>query len=478
MKVVTQLKDGDIKWSVLDKSKRKEVFRELKKAFSSIVDFYREFLCPPKKYLEPAPFHWLINDILIYGKENFAIESFRESGKTSLSVIAYPIWLLTTRTEDFYLVIIKENIDHAESKLREIKALVSEHDILKYVIKEVRDDRAGSWEFKNVHNALIRIEVYGKGSSIRGLLWRGRRPDLIILDDVQSVKDLESDRLLEKSWDWFLSDIRFLSKEARIFIIGNNLGEKCIIERLMKSAKEFNFRTLRIPAMVEKDGKLYATWKEKIDVPELLKEREAYIKEHKLDIWVRERMCQVGASESKPFNADMIMRYDRIPPLHNKNVFISVDLATTEEKDSNYTGIVVIAVSKDNVWWILDVKYGKWNINKAIDVIFDMVKKWNPLALGIEKGMLTNVVKPILQREMQERNMFFRVHPVQYKKKSKKTRIEGLTARYKEGRVYHPPYHLCPAIIELERELLSFPFGQYDDVIDALANFEFFAYPP
>lgn len=44
---------------------------------------------------------------------------------------------------------------------------------------------------------------------------------------------MTSDSVLEKDYNWFLSDIVFLGKKSRIFMIGNNLGESCLIERVI-----------------------------------------------------------------------------------------------------------------------------------------------------------------------------------------------------------------------------------------------------
>ena len=36
----------------------------------------------------------------------------------------------------------------------------------------------------------------------------------------------------ESDWEWFLTDIIFLGRNSRIFMIGNNLGDRCIVETI------------------------------------------------------------------------------------------------------------------------------------------------------------------------------------------------------------------------------------------------------
>jgi predicted phage terminase large subunit-like protein len=51
--------------------------------------------------------------------------------------------------------------------------------------------------------------------------------------------------------------------------------------------------------------------------------------------------------------------------------------------------------------------------------------------------------------------------------RSKVERIEGLVPRYANGSIYHLEH--CPFREALEDELLRFPRGRHDDIIDALA---------
>jgi len=59
---------------------------------------------------------------------------------------------------------------------------------------------------------------------------------------------------------------------------------------------------------------------------------------------------------------------------------------------------------------------------------------------------------------------------------SKEERIRGLAPFYESGHIYH--IQECPQIEELEIELLQFPSGRHDDIIDDLANVLLIASPP
>ena len=450
----------------------------LKKAKSSLVAFYRAFLADDKTYVKPANFHFRISDILLYEKENFAIEAFRESGKSEYVLKAYPLYrLLFPSPEALYIVLILRNQRNASKKLKEIMALHSAIPIFKVNTKKVLEESAEAYEVElaDWEGCRVRIEAYGKGTTLRGINWNGRRPDIVILDDIQDFEDAQSEAILEKDWEWFLSDVKPLGKSTRIFIIGNNLGEKCIIERIFEHAKEFGFQTMRIPA-IDDFGR--PTWPEKFSLEYLEKEKEAYRKAGKLEIWYRERLCQAISSETQVFKRDYFNYFSptRIQKLAQElPVFIAVDLAISQKESSDYTAMPVVAVDGDNRWYVLDCPYGRWTPSDAIEKLFWLVKKYRPLKVGVEKVAYQSAFEHFLQKEMIRRNFFFQVEELKANR-HKELRIKALEPRFKAGLIYFPD--TADWLSEMETELLTFPKGKHDDLIDALAYIEQIAEPP
>lgn len=118
-----------------------------------------------------------------------------------------------------------------------------QHNLVK--INE-ENNKVFSVDVKNERGQIlnVRIEAYGKGTGIRGLNNQDRRPKVIILDDIQDKDDARSETITATDWDWFLSDIIFLGENTRIFFIGNNLGDRCCIEKCINNAKELHFKVI------------------------------------------------------------------------------------------------------------------------------------------------------------------------------------------------------------------------------------------
>jgi predicted phage terminase large subunit-like protein len=286
----------------------------------------------------------------------------------------------------------------------------------------------------------VLIEVYGKGASIRGLNNKDVRPSLILIDDVQDSADLLSEVVPEQDWDWFLSDVMFLAQSARIFMIGNNLGEKCIIERVARNAESMGFKFKRIPCADPEFT--VSTWPEKQSIDEIKKERADYEAIGKLDVWLREKMCMATSEETRLFKDEMYRHYpsslkDRIA--REGEVLAALDPASSARHDSCFRAIVVGALMPDGHWYVLSTLYGRWDSIQLLDKIFEAVRKWGIREFGIEKGQYQQILEPILYREMTLRRCRFNITPLEHGKiGSKLERIKMLQPYFKSGAVWFP----------------------------------------
>lgn len=463
----------------VDFNKLQELYIDvLRRAKSSLPAFYLAFLADAERWVKPAKFHYQISEILLNSKKNFAIEAFRESGKSEYVCKAYPLYrLMFPHPESLYIVLILRNQRNATKKLREIAAIHQSEPLFKINTGKVVEQSAEAYEveLRDWEGCRVRIEAYGKGATLRGINWNGRRPDIVIMDDVQDFEDAQSPAILEKDWEWFLSDVKPLGKSTRIFMIGNNLGERCLIERVFEHAQELEFETLRIPAI---DDNGQPTWPEKFDLEFLEQEKEAYRKAGKLELWYRERLCKSIASETQTFKREYFRYYsplekDRL--IRTCNVYAAVDLAISQKETADYSAIAVVAVSATNKWYVLDILYGRWSPSETIDKIFWVVERYKPLKVGIEQVQYQAALSHFLEKEMVRRNKFFSIEELKASKQ-KELRIKTLEPRFKAGLVYFPD--MADWLGELETELLTFPRGKHDDLIDALAYIEQIAEPP
>ncbi|MBQ9566199.1 MAG: phage terminase large subunit [Synergistaceae bacterium] len=441
------------------------------RALNSLVAF-REAFMPAPDDVRPARFHEEWSEILLRGKGHFAIEAFRESAKTQIVIRANLLHALTfPQPGREYLVIICATQRTASKKLSEVSREFQANPELRGLIAKVREDSGLALEVGYRTGETVRIEAYGKGAAVRGLSWGAKRPDLVIIDDPQDAEDARSETVTDTDWDWFLSDVLFLGRDTRIFLIGNNLGERCVIERVINAASDFGFTARRIPILDEKGD---SAWPEKWPAEKIRAERDVFARQGKTDIWFREKMCRAVSPESQKFKREYFRYYDTVNT-SGMSVYTTVDLAVSQKPHADYSAIVTVGVNSENHWFVLDVEYGRYDPSTTMDAVFSAYEKWRPLTVGIETVAYQAALKHFLEREMPKRNLFFRITELRAERK-KELRIDAMQPRFAVGSVW---FRRGAAWLDkLEGELLAYPHGAHDDVIDALAYMEQIAAVP
>jgi len=477
----------------VEQSLEQDLCERIKASSKNLVAFRHIMLINSDDNVAPADFHYDWSDILLEKMDNFGVEGFRESAKGQIVLRAFPLYALRfpSKKRD-YIVIIKQNKDLASAKLLEIENEYLTNPALNSNLVEVRQKSASvfSVDVRDKHDKVfnVRFEVYGKGSSIRGLANVDRRPKIVLIDDPQDTEDSKSDTVLDNDWKWFLSDVKFLGQYSRIFLIGNNLGEKCIVERVIANAETLNFRTRKV-AILNANGE--SSWPEKYDIKMIEKEKKAFRDLGQIDVWMRERMCEATSPETRIFDLLDIIRYAPVymeTIISDCNIFVTVDPASSPDKTACYRAMVVNCVTKDNRWIIVDVPFGRWKADEFIDKMFEVVTQWTPFLGGrrripmcIEKGHFKQILEPFIYKEMQRRNIFFDIKEVEHAKVGNKLeRVKMLSPIFKAHTIYFPDE--APWLAEMETELNGVTQDGFKslfvDLIDALSMQIQVANPP
>lgn len=422
---------------------------------------------------------------MLNGDKHFVVEAFRESAKTQLVIRANLLHAIAfPQRKRQYIVMICANKWLASNRLKEVSRLIKgdKSGMLSVTVDDYIVDSGDALEVSMKPEFVkatgvegVRIETYGKGSAVRGLVWGAKRPDLVIIDDPQDAEDSRSEHVTDADWNWFLSDIVFLGQSTRIFMIGNNLGERCIVERAIDMADQLGFDWQRVPVVNEETCE--AAWPERFSYQEMMEEKAAYAKMGKSDLWHRERMCKCIAPDSQLFKREDFKYYDpRDLDVNKLTVYMTVDPAASEKLSADRTAILVVGVSDEGHWFVLDMWADRKKPSDAMDVIFSMVQKWRPVYVGIESVAFQAAMQDFLTKEMPRRNTYFTIQRLRASNK-KEIRIQtSIEPRLKAGALWFQQG--AAWVGDLENELMSFPHGLHDDTIDALAYIEQIASTP
>lgn len=157
--------------------------------------------------------------------------------------------------------------------------------------------------------------------------------------------------------------------------------------------------------------------------------------------------------------------------------YIAVDLAgfedegaKTKNKRLDSTAISIVKVNEDG-WYVKEIVHGRWDVKKTAKKIFDAVKKYEPIAVGIEKGIAKQAVMPYISDIMRRTQTFFRVDELSHGNKKKTDRIVwSLQGRFENGYV---TLNKGDWNLEFLDQLFQFPNRLvHDDLVDSLSYIE------
>jgi predicted phage terminase large subunit-like protein len=186
----------------------------------------------------------------------------------------------------------------------------------------------------------------------------------------------------------------------------------------------------------------------------------------------QEFMASFEARGSEMFREDWV-KFDETP--EEGDYYIAVDLAGFEQvgkvksKNSRLddTAIAVVKVSERG-WHVENIIAGRWDLNETANKIFQAVRDYRPLSVGIERGIAKQAVMSPLMDLQKRYGQFFRIEELTHGNKKKTDRIMwALQGRFENGYI---TLSKAEWNIKFLDQLFQFPDSlTHDDLIDALA---------
>ena len=186
----------------------------------------------------------------------------------------------------------------------------------------------------------------------------------------------------------------------------------------------------------------------------------------------QEFMASFEARGSEMFREDWI-QFGEEPEVGD--YYIAVDLAGFEEvnkkKSKNTrldeTAIAVVKVNPDG-WYVDNIIYGRWSLDETAAKIFQAVRDYRPVSVGIERGIAKQAVMSPLADLQKRYGQFFRVEELTHGNKKKTDRVMwALQGRFENGFVTLNKGEWNTRFLD---QLFQFPDAlTHDDLIDALA---------
>jgi len=312
----------------------------------------------------------------------------------------------------------------------------------------ISGSHVNNMQIKLINGATISLKGADRPETMRGVSLK-----FLVLDEYADMKP--------SVWETVLRPALADQKGSALFI-GTPLGRNHFYD-LYKYAELGDDPTYRAWHFTSYDNLLLDP--EEIDVAKQSMSSYAFRQEF---------LASFEALGSEIFKEDWIAMSNEEPEVGD--YYIAVDLAGFADVASNATGkskkldCTSIAIVKANPegWWVADIVYGRWDIKKTAQKIFEAVNAYQPIAVGIEKGALRNAVMPYLTDLMKSGQRFFRVEELTHGNKKKTDRIVwALQGRFEHGQIQLAEGDWNTEFLD---QLFQFPNPLvHDDLVDSLA---------
>lgn len=406
-----------------------------------------------------------------------------QRGKTELATVRFIPWFLG-RNPDKPVIAISYGSDPVERFSRNARDVMKSEEFSRVfpgIALSSSSQSVTYWQIDGHRGGLRAASIGGAVTSFPA--------DLIIIDDPhKDVQSAESEADRKQVLD-FYTGVAYnrLSPDGRILIIQTRWVENDLTGYVIEQQKHGgdDWTIIRIPAVedpeveIDADGReVYIggnpLWPERWKLADYNRIRRNIGERD----WQAQYMCQPAPPEGSLFRKSWFTISPRAPD--GLTWIRAWDLATTEKESGSFTAGVLIAVDVSKTIWVRDFRRGQWEWPEARRRIMTQASIDGPdTRVVLEEGAFQfgKLAQDIIDNWEDIRI------PVQKVKVrglgDKVARARPWAARAEAGRVVLVGDASSPWIESFLNEAASFPYGQNNDMIDAVSlGFEVLATSP
>ena len=256
----------------------------------------------------------------------------------------------------------------------------------------------------------FRILARGSGQKMRGRKWRGKRPGLIVCDDLEDDEQVENKERRDKFRRWFFRAVKpALRRGGKLRIHGTILNEDSLLARLIKDPE---WHTLFYKAHASFDNFDDILWPDQFSASDLRSIRQGFIEQFDSSGYSQEYL-------NDPFdNTEAYLRKKDFLPMEaedfqsEKKMAVGVDFAISKKDKANRTSMTVGGLCSQNLLHFTDEHVGRWDSAEIMEEMFKIQQTHDPYCFFVEDGVIWKAIEPILNKEMQIRNLFLNCIPL------------------------------------------------------------------
>lgn len=397
----------------------------------------------------------------------------RGTFKSSVVTIGFPLQMILN-DPNIRILIDSETFKQSKAFMSEIKFHLEKNQIYRAIFKTIHGVFPDNLKSKLVwtdSQVTIAARTAAKkeptfSCAAIDVTTNGMHFDLIICDDLHSEKNVTTkDQIDQVIQHWRLA-YSLLDPGKPMIVIGTRWDYSDLYQHILDNRRE-NFNIL-IRRAIKEDGSLF--------FPErLTKEFLEEVKQTQGSrIFSAQYLNEPVDDESATFHREDMLKktWEEVKEMPI-NWYLLVD-PSYEGEYSDFAALVVAGMDYQRQLYVRHITRKKLTYGGIIEEIFKLYAEFQPKQVILETVGTQKSIMFELNNQMKIRS-WLPVKEIKTRQISKEERIRGLAPFYENHRIFHVKE--CPQLDDLEYELIHFPRGQHDDIIDALATVLEFASP-
>lgn len=454
--------------------------QEIRKELSADLLAFGKVISPQTFYLESPPFHYEIADILMDRvNKQVVIQAPRGSAKSSISTM-FILHHLIYDEGDKLVVIQSKTRPEAINRLSKIKNTLDYNKNFRQIYDpngSMTSENADLWREDKIKMrspyGVLTIKALGTGQQVRGALEEDTRITLYLLDDPDDEDNCKTKESMDYNFDKFLGGVAGLDmRNGRVIVIGTPIREGCIVAKLMdasnwmsKKYQSYDMKTLEI------------LWESMYDYKWLMDKKREWEDIGKLSKFYSEYMCEIVGDEDRLFKPEDFRYYEgdfvlkdgltflkineELKPI---NIYLGIDPASSVKQSADYSVIMPIGFDENKNIYILDYFHKRVSPLALTEAIIDYIKRFQPQRGHIETVGFQEMLRQTVKSRLQEENLYLPGLEMKFNPRTEKSaRLETLQPFFAQHRVF-----MKESQGDLIDELLMYPRGKHDDLIDGL----------
>lgn len=392
----------------------------------------------------------------------------REHAKSTALTFDYILAEALFKSSD-YIILVSSTEDLAAEQLSNISEELHTNDdlIREFGILGFESDTKNDIIVKMTGGHRFRILCRGAEQRIRGRMWNGKRPNLIVCDDMEDDEQVENADRRRKFRGWFFRAAKqAMGRYGKIRVHGTILHEDSLLSRLRVNS---TWKHLFYTAHASFDDFSHILWPDQWPEERLKFRQKEFIEDADAAGYSQEFL-------NNPLDhSEAYLKRDDFIPMNEddydseKIICAAADFAVSRADKANRTSFTIGGKCIKNHVHFIDQRVGRWDSSEWIEEMFNIQARWNPEVFWVEDGVIWKSVRSMIYREMEVRDVrinFEAVLPV----KDKGTRGRSLQKRMRSGQCrFDKKAEWYPGF---EQELLRFTgtaAATLDDQFDSAA---------